>query len=411
MMRVVSCFAGIGGFDLGAAQSGMVTVAHVEKDENCRRLLESKWPDAVSLPNILFAGRSSLPDCDVVCGGFPCQDLSVAGARAGLAGARSGLFYELTRVTHELQPAFLVWENVPGLLSSNKGHDFLAVLTELRRIGYSGGWRTLDAQYFGLAQRRRRVFGVFARRDIGAERCAEILSLGEGVRGHSAPRREAGEGVAGALAACLNSGGNSGGFRTEPGSHLVCGTVSSKWAKGTGGPARDECYNLVLGFPAQMSGTQCASEENLSPVLQAHNPTAVAIGVGESPHLGHCLRSGASKADKHESTTYVVQAAAPAIALQEVGKRTGKSTEDVRCGIGIADEGAPMFTLQAGPQHGVSHRMIVRRLTPRECERLQGFPDDWTAGFSDSCQYRMLGNAVAVPVARWLFSRMASVRL
>src|SRR5690606_10553137 len=108
---------------------------------------------------------------DVICGGFPCQDLSIAGRRAGLAGARSGLFYEMTRITDELQPAFLCWENVVGLLSSRGGRDFLAVLMELERIGYSGCWTTLDAQFFGVAQRRRRVFGVFARRDIGAARC------------------------------------------------------------------------------------------------------------------------------------------------------------------------------------------------------------------------------------------------
>lgn len=95
-----------------------------------------------------------------------------------------------------------------------------------------------------------------------------------------------------------------------------------------------------------------------------------------------------------------------AVAIQEVGKRTGTSTDDTRCGIGIAKEGDPMFTLQAGAQHGVGTRSTVRRLTPRECERLQGFPDDWTAGFSDSMRYRMLGNAVAVPCAEWIFRNL-----
>jgi DNA (cytosine-5)-methyltransferase 1 len=220
-LRCVSIFAGIGGFDAGFGQAGIETVAIVEIDKNCRKLMAAKFPNAQQFDDARTVGKNNLPPCDIVCGGFPCQDLSVAGKRAGLAGNRSGLFYELTRITHELQPAFLVWENVPGLLSSNRGHDFLAVLTELRRIGYSGGWRTFDAQYFGVAQRRRRIFGVFARRDIGADRCAEILSLAEGVRGHPAPGREARERPAGTLNARTKGGGGLG-TDFELGGGLTC---------------------------------------------------------------------------------------------------------------------------------------------------------------------------------------------
>ncbi len=133
-------------------------------------------------------------------------------------------------------------------------------------------------------------------------------------------------------------------------------------------PTLNGSNGMTIAFPQNMSGTQCASAEDLAPVLQSENPTAIAI--------------------------------------QEIGKRTGASTTDVRCGIGIAKEGDPMFTLQAGAQHGVATGYAVRRLTPTECERLQGFPDGHTAGFSDSVRYRMLGNAVAVPVAEWVFRRL-----
>lgn len=124
-----------------------------------------------------------------------CQDLSIAGKRAGLEGKRSGLFYEAMRIIDELNPAWAVWENVPGLLSSDNGRDLARVLFRLGESGYFGCVRCIDAQWLGVAQRRRRLFGVFTRLDSGVERCAEILSIAESLRGHPAPSREAGQGT------------------------------------------------------------------------------------------------------------------------------------------------------------------------------------------------------------------------
>ncbi|MEK6839330.1 MAG: DNA (cytosine-5-)-methyltransferase, partial [Nanoarchaeota archaeon] len=183
---------------------------NVEREPTCRKLLAAKFPNAAQYDDVQTVGTHNLAPVDLICGGFPCQDLSVAGHRAGLSGSRSGLYYHLTRITDALKPAFLLWENVPGLHSSDDGRDFARVLMELARIGYSGVWRTFDAQYFGLAQRRRRIFSLFARGDTGAERAAEILSLAEGVRWHPAPRREAQKNTPSAIgrsiALCLNAG-------------------------------------------------------------------------------------------------------------------------------------------------------------------------------------------------------------
>lgn len=206
-VRVVSLFAGIGGFDLGFERAGFEIVAHVEKDKHCRALLQAKWPNAICLDDVCTAGRHNLPDCDVITFGFPCQDLSVAGKRAGLKGERSGLFYEATRIIRELQPAWALFENVPGLLSSEQGRDFAAVLHEMGECGYRGAWRVLDAQWIGVAQRRRRVFGLFTRLDSGAERCAEILSIPESLCGHPAPSRETGKGSTYSVAPCLAASG------------------------------------------------------------------------------------------------------------------------------------------------------------------------------------------------------------
>lgn len=242
----------------------------------------------------------------------------MAGLRAGLNGSRSGLFYELTRIASERHPAVFVWENVPGLLSSGGGRDFARVLMEMDRIGYHGGWRVLDAQYLGVAQRRRRVFGVFVRRDLGIGRAAEILSLAEGLRGHPAPRRESGQDATGTLTARARAGG---GLGSEIG--------------------------------------------------------ALTASMGRSLHSGGL----------------------PCVAY----RTTGNS--------GVMQQGdkTACLTTNADPSAQIIQNAYgVRRLTPRECERLQGFPEDWTAGFADGVRYTMLGNAVAVPAAHWIGRRLVA---
>ncbi|HSH79848.1 MAG TPA: DNA (cytosine-5-)-methyltransferase, partial [Herpetosiphonaceae bacterium] len=210
VLTEIGLFAGIGGFSLGFRQAGIKTVALVEIDKACQGLLARRFPDVPVLDDVRTAGRHNLPWANIVSFGFPCQDLSVAGKRAGLAGARSSLFFEAIRIVHELRPDYAVWENVPGLLTANNGRDFAAVLMALDKIGYSGAWTVLDAQFFGVAQRRQRVFGVFARRDIGAARCAEILALAARLPWNTA----AGDQARQAVASTLGGSTQSGGFRT-----------------------------------------------------------------------------------------------------------------------------------------------------------------------------------------------------
>ena len=154
---VVSLFAGIGGFDLGFARAGCRTVATVEIDKNCRRLLSARWPDAVHLDDVRTAGRHNLPECDVVVGGSPCQSFSVAGLRNGLNDPRGNLLLEYLRVVSELRPAWMVWENVPGVLS-DKTKALNNMLDALEELGYIVDVEIIDAQFNGVAQRRRRVF-------------------------------------------------------------------------------------------------------------------------------------------------------------------------------------------------------------------------------------------------------------
>src|SRR5678815_2212308 len=161
MLTVGSLFSGVGGFDLGFERAGLVTKWRCEVDPFCRRVIAERLSPVPCFPDVRDLAAAVQPrPVDVIIGGFPCQDVSVAGQRAGLSGNRSGLFFEFARVVTALEPEWVVIENVPGLLSSASGRDFATVLTHMVERGYGVVWRILDSRYFGVAQRRRRVFLV-----------------------------------------------------------------------------------------------------------------------------------------------------------------------------------------------------------------------------------------------------------
>ena len=187
MLTGVSLFAGVGGFDLAMERNGVKVVANVEIDKNCQAVLKDKFPNAKQFNDVTTVTGKDLidagfnPRTGIITGGFPCQDLSVAGKRAGLAGERSGLFWEIARLVEETQTQWFVIENVPGLLTSNKGADFGIVLRTMVELGYSVSWRILDAQYFGVPQRRKRVF-IVGKRSADISDSAEVLFKREGLR-------------------------------------------------------------------------------------------------------------------------------------------------------------------------------------------------------------------------------------
>ena len=199
MTAAVSLFAGVGGFDLALERNGVKVVAAVEIDKKASAVLAKHFPNTKLFGDIQEVTGKDLIDAGfepkggIITGGFPCQDLSVAGKRAGLAGKRSGLFWEICRLLDETRAENFILENVPGLLSSNNGSDMATVVEALVERGYSIGWRVLDAQHFGVPQRRRRVFIVGCLADGGARRVAEILALSEGRAGYlakSEPKRK-----------------------------------------------------------------------------------------------------------------------------------------------------------------------------------------------------------------------------
>ena len=239
MVTVGSLFSGVGGFEAGFAQAGFDIRWQCEIDAACKDVLRHRFPETeVLYDDIRTVNWREAEPVDLICGGFPCQDLSVAGDRAGLDGARSGLWFEYHRVLRELRPAWCVIENVPGLLSScgcatcravrrlrrihswirqkrgidqpcavclagerllasHRGRDFALILSGLVELGYGVSWRILDAQYYGVPQRRRRLFLVG---HLGDGRAAEVLFEPTCVPGNPPPRREAGERTAARLA-------------------------------------------------------------------------------------------------------------------------------------------------------------------------------------------------------------------
>jgi len=428
MFTFGSLFAGIGGFELGFERAGMNCLWQVENDRHCNSVLECHWPDIQRYGDVHDVGRHNLGTVDLICGGFPCQDVSVAGKRKGLAGKRSGLWFEFYRVLEELTPKWVVVENVPGLLSSNGGRDFAVILQGLVEIGYGVVWRVFDAQYFGVAQRRRRVFIVG---HLGDGRAAEVLLEREGGCWHPPPGREAGKGTAGTLEARTRGGGFPGTDGAAA-RHVVSAPIAAKWHKGTGGPSGDEAQNLVIGFDR---GRSTVSGDIAGPLRVQGSVTP---GVNPGKPDSQCIAYGVSENQRAEIrlTDYSRQITSgggkpgqgyPCVAFANVSDgsaaRTAKGLAppitnthgDPGCvawhenkqGALTPDSGGIAKAIRAGASH--SYQGVgVRRLTPVECERLQAFPDGWTAGQSDTQRYRQLGNAVCVNVAEWIGRRIVN---
>lgn len=364
-----------------------------------------------------------------VTGGSPCQDLSIAGKRAGLSGARSGLFMEQIRVIKEMRehdkqlgwagelirPRYMVWENVPGALSSNKGRDFAAVLEETIRIvepeapgvevpakgwptwgGYrdvdgrwSVAWRVHDAQYWGVPQRRRRIALVA---DFGGDTAHEILFERAGVSGDLEPRGEAGERPSGNA----ESGVNPAVARSLTArAYGICSYASNSMLSGnphSGIYEADTSRTLDLN-----GGNPACNQGGIAVVQQAFDMTHACDVIRECGEIAPSLQA-----------------------------RMGTGGNQVPLTI---DGSEVVSTLMARDYKGcgrcdsfgrIISTPIVRRLTPLECERLQGFPDGWTdigdytdsAGkkrkTSDSARYKAIGNSIALPFWRWMFGRMAA---
>jgi len=298
--RAASFFSGIGGFDLGLERAGFDITFQCELNKFCRAILKHRWPEIPCHENIKELTADAIPVSDVWAGGFPCQDVSLArmGARAGLKGKRSGLFYDFARLVGETRPRVVLLENVAGLLSSHRGRDFGTVIGTLAGFGYSVGWRVLNSKNFGVPQSRQRVYVVGCHRDVDGP--GKILFEAERREGNAAKGKSNGKATLSPFKTCIGEDDGDG------------------------------------------------------PVYQS---------------IAYCLYACSARHTGTDwSRTYVPY-----------------------------------------PKRGQ-----VRRLTPKECEGVMGFPSGWTVpppgrfreDDIDSLRYHALGNAVTPPVAEWLAHRI-----
>lgn len=419
MSTFASLCTGIGGFDLGFERAGMRCVFQCEQEPNCNVILERHWPDVPRTKDVNCdetAEQLIRLRPDWLCFGFPCQDLSVAGSRAGLAGERSGLFFRCAKLASLCGAGGVVIENVPGLLSSNDGRDMGIVLSTLGDMGYRWSYRVLDSQWFGLAQRRKRVFIVGS---LGDGRCSEILFESEGVLWDSAPRRETGTRVAARVASCLNSGGNAGGFRSEPGEHLVTSRALSTSQERLDADTETFVVTHADVHPCLRGGNRHNNSDATmeAQMLVTHALTAEGHDASEDGTGRGVPLVTTFQADEYANGSFEQldcarpmtispdrSRAAPIVVGGFKGGQGAKAHSD-----GYAVEQAQTLVASNSGTQGSPKCHVgssVRRLTEVECERLQGFPDDFTAGLSGSARYRALGNAVSVPVAEWIGRRI-----
>jgi len=337
----------------------MEVVWQIEADAWCNKILARHWPEVTRYDDITTVDPGELEWVDLMVGGFPCQDLSVAGRREGLAGSRSSLFWEFLRIADALRPRWLLIENVPGLFSSQSGRDYLQIVSALDERGYGVAWRVLDSQHFGVAQRRRRVFIVG---HLGAPCPPEVLFESAGGAGDPAAGLEAGADVA----ASLTGGTGSDGQDAESGNLVVHalrrdpGGIGQGWntsyaLNGKKGHRYDGESNT---FVVNARQDPISSKDQSLPLDAGHPQHAVAFAQNQRREL-----------------------------------RTAPVVPSLNIGGGKPGEGYPaVLARETADPDGVREATgLPRRVDP------------------DGPRYRGLGNAVTVPVIRWIGERILKV--
>ena len=461
-MKGGTLFSGIGAPELAGPHIDWRWCAEI--DPFACALLAERFPDLRNLGDVNRIEPDAVEPVDLVVFGSPCQSFSVAGNRGGAADPRGALAFVALGIIGRIRPRWVVFENVPGLLSSASGRDFGAILGALAKCGYGLAYRILDAQFFGVPQRRRRVFVVGCLGDWRA--AAAVLFERDGLRRDPPPRREAGQDITGRLSSRTTAGG---GLGTD--FELTGGLVPILECGARTGPSSNDDPRAGIGIGAPgdpMFTLQRGKQHGVVPMRASGCSTANNAGIGKagdpafaldcSPSLaiafditGTLATTGARRTDVHTalrsrapgqseaSTTTVIAfesrfarngRGAPGLVvppLKAQSGQTGKgdaaplvafSCKD--CGLDVGHLAPTLRAMEniggnanAGGQLAVATGTPPRRLTPRECERLQGLPDDWTAityrgkPAADGPRYRAIGNSMAAPVAAWLLRRIA----
>lgn len=472
-MRYLSVCSGIEAASVAWHDFGWEAVGFSEIEKFPSEVLAKRFPDVKNYGDMTRYKEWDIDgdSVDLLVGGTPCQAFSVAGLRKGLEDPRGNLSLTFVGMVDHFKPEWVVWENVPGVLSSNGGRDFGSFIGAMASIGYGFAWRCLDAQFFGTPQRRRRVFLV-GHSSGDSRRAGEVLFEPESLSGNHSKSKQAGKSIA---------------------EGTITGSVSSKWAKGTGGPAGDECYNLVpVLYQNNQTDARLKEEPHTSQTVLARWGT----GGGNTPIVRHTTRVRRLTVTEcdisnetfqlkgiEEDTTYASTSEANAreilhslqckvgeeafaewglrilnsfqseevLRIPMYGECIRRTSSEIKSilddsslprkedlpsewmrslwergpdrrtsqGRELAEQLArqlgktlPVMPHKNTQEKSEEYRLAVRRLTPTEVERLQGFPDGWTdvrTNTPDSPRYKAIGNSMAVPVMSWIGNRIRSV--
>ena len=405
-MKYLSVCSGIEAATVAWEPLGWEAFGFSEIEKFPSNVLQHHYPDVPNFGDMTDHERWPEADIDVLVGGTPCQSFSVAGLRAGMADPRGNLALVYLAIADQYRPRWLVWENVPGVLSSDEGRDFGSIVGGMVELGYCPSWRVLDAQYFGVPQRRRRVFIVASSRDWTDS--AKVLFEPSCLRRHSPPSREQGERVTSTL---RGRAPGSGGQGTD-GEQTVANTINAH--TGIKAPDYDNYIPEIVG--ALSDGAHCGGGLNGQDAYSGRIIPVVGALTAKGPGA-----MGAPEVDANHYIPSYVQGVADPLVAKEGGTYTHEGSNNFRTRnvtafaqnqrdeVRLMDKaGALAAEPGAKQQTYVKQDMSVRRLTPVECERLQGFPDNYTniPKGSDSARYKALGNSMAVPVMHWIGSRI-----
>ena len=390
-----------------------------EIDPFCSALLAQHYSGVENLGDFTRI-KSSAGPIDVLAGGTPCQSFSVAGRRGGLEDARGNLAIEFCRLAGRLRPRWIVWENVPGVLSSNGGRDFGAILGALAKLGYGCAWRVLDAQFLGVPQRRRRVFVVG---HLGEwRRAAAVLLERQGLCRDTPARRKAREAVAGD-SVCGAEVGPSGGRFTDlaPTLDARCKDSAIRNQIGLlvfGGGNTSGAIDVATALTHHGTRQDFDTETFVAHTLRGDGFDASEDGSGRGTPLIPVAFSAKDYGADLGGIAPTLRAMPHNRSHANAGGQVAVCVQEGQTGVREYDTAGTIRSDAPGTQPGgslIRDRYAVRRLTPRECERLQGFMDDYTLIpyrgklAADGPRYKAVGNSMAVPVMRWIGRRIQTV--
>ena len=412
-MKHLDLFSGYGGFTIPAQKYGIETIGFSEIDKYACSVLNYHYPNIKNYGDITKIKTEDLPTVDIITGGSPCQDLSVAGKGAGLNGERSGLFFYFIRLIKEKQPTYFVWENVKGALSSQGGWDFARVQIEMEQAGYDVWWQVLNAKDFGVPQNRERIFAIGIRKGSGREILFEQISSGQNTKTNRKIKSARKFGSSGSYHSpneivstptqSMGTGGNNVPMTMGAKTGLYCVGIIPESIKEKGNYLPRERIFDAKGNARAVSTV--GSQHPMYAVTARKHRTEFDTSDTVSTLTSH-FRGSPDGDGRSGVIVHNLQPRSPNRPSLLKNKNAG-------CSGHLQRDDGTTYTLDTGNTQGIEQGTRIRRLIPIETERLMGLEDNWTAkgivdgkevDISDTQRYKMCGNGVVVNCVDYIYN-------